>query len=218
MPSSSSFRTSLLVYHLLHLSPNIWEDKHPAHRLEDCYAATQWVAAHAASINGDASRISVGGDSARGTLAAVVALMARDRGGPRFVYQLLIYPNTDYYRPGTCSFVENANGYSLTRVFIIWQWNHYVEREADALNPYASPLRAPDLTGLPPALVQTVEFDPLRDEGELYVARLREAGVPVMHTRYNQAIHGFVLMAEVINQAKTAIAEGAAGLRAAFGK
>jgi acetyl esterase len=186
--------------------------------LEDCYAATQWVAAHAVSSNGDASRISVGGDSARGTLAAVVALMARDRGGPRFVYQLLIYPNTDYYRPGTCSFVENANGYSLTRDFIIWQWNHYVEREADALNPYASPLRAPDLTGLPPALVQTVEFDPLRDEGELYVARLREAGVPVMHTRYNQAIHGFVLMAEVINQAKTAIAEGAAGLRAAFGK
>ena len=193
------------------------EHKFPA-GLEDCYAATRWVAAHAASINGDASRIAVGGDSAGGTLATIVALMACDRGGPRLVYQLLIYPNTDYYRPGTRSLVENANGYFLTRDFIIWQWNHYVEREADALNPYASPLRAPDLSGLPPALVQTVEFDPLRDEGELYVARLREAGVPVMHTRYNQTIHGFVLMAGVIDQAKTAIAEGAAGLRAAFGK
>ncbi len=134
------------------------------------------------------------------------------------MYQLLIYPNTDYYRPGTRSLVENANGYFLTRDFIIWSWNQYVQQEADAKHPYTSPLRAPDLSGLPPVLVQTVEFDPLRDEGELYVARLREAGVLVMHTRYNQTIHGFVLRAGGIDQAKTAIAEGAAGLRAAFGK
>ncbi len=144
--------------------------------------------------------------------------MARDRGGPTFVYQLLIYPTTDYYLPGTRSLVENAEGYFLTRDGIIWFWNHYVQRGADAKHPYASPLRAPDLSGLPPALVQTVEFDPLRDEGEQYVARLREAGVPVAHTRYNQTIHAFVLLAGVIDQAKTAIAECAAGLRAAFGK
>ena len=193
------------------------EHKFPA-GLEDCYAATQWVAAHAATINGDATCIAVGGDSAGGNLATAVALMARDRGGPTLVYQLLIYPTTDYYLPGTRSLVENAEGYFLTRDGIIWFWNHYVQRGADAKHPYASPLRAPDLSGLPPALVQTVEFDPLRDEGEQYVARLREAGVPVAHTRYNQTIHAFVLLAGVIDQAKTAIAECAAGLRAAFGK
>jgi acetyl esterase len=192
------------------------EHKFPA-GLEDCYAATQWVAAHAASINGDATRIAVGGDSAGGNLATVVALMARDRGGPRLVYQLLIYPVTDYYLPSTRSYVENADGYFLTRDFMIWSWNHYLQSEADAKHPYVSPLQAPDLSGLPPALVQTVEFDPLRDEGEQYVARLREAGVPVAHTRYHQTSHSFLLMGGVIDQAKTAIAEGAAGLRAAFG-
>lgn len=192
------------------------EHKFPA-GLEDCYAVTQWTAAHAASINGDITRIAVGGDSAGSNLATVVALMARDRGGPRFVYQLLIYPNTDYYLPGTRSLVEYAEGYFLTRDSIIWSWNHYVQSEADAKHPYASPLQAPDLSGLPPALVQTVEFDPLRDEGEQYVARLREAGVLVAHTRYNQTIHSFVLRGGVIDQAKIAIAEAAAGLRTAFG-
>jgi acetyl esterase len=191
------------------------EHKFPAGP-EDCYAATQWAAAHAATIHADATRIAVGGDSAGGTLATVVALMARDRGGPKLVYQLLIYPVTDYYLPGTLSYVENADGYFLTRDLMIWFWNQYLQSEADAKHPYASPLQATDLSGLPPALVQTVEFDPLRDEGEQYVARLREAGVPVAHIRYNQTIHGFVLMGGVIDQAKTAIAESVVGLRAAF--
>jgi acetyl esterase len=157
---------------------------------EDCYAATCWVAANATAIGGDPRRIAVGGDSAGGNLAAVVAQMARDRGGPALVYQLLVYPVTDYGYD-TTSYRENAEGYLLTKDAMVWFWNHYLRSADDGNNPLASPLRANDLHGLPPAMVLTAEFDPLRDEGEAYAIRLQEAGVPVTLKRYAGTIHGF---------------------------
>jgi acetyl esterase len=192
------------------------EHKFPA-AVDDCYAAIRWVAERATIIDGDPTRIAVGGESAGGTLTAAVALMARDRRAPSLVYQLLIYPVTDYAFD-TASYRENGEGYFLTKDMMVWFWNHYLRSEADGQNPYASPLRAQDLRGLPPALVITAEFDPLRDEGEAYAARLREAGVPVVSTRYNGLIHGFFGIATVLDQAKKAIAEAAAGLRSAFAK
>lgn len=190
------------------------EHKFPA-APDDTYAATRWVAANAASINVDPTRIAVGGDSAGGNLTAVTAQMARDRGGPQLVFQLLIYPVTD----GACdtaSYRDNADGYLLTKDMMLWFWNYYVRNDADRLNPMASPLRAQSLRGLPPALVQSAEFDPLRDEGEAYAARLKEADVPVKLTRYKGMIHGFFGTGSIIDQANAAIAEAAAALRSAF--
>ena len=184
---------------------------------DDCYAATQWAAANAGTFNGDATRIAVGGDSAGGNLAAVVALMARDRGGPSLVYQLLIYPATDYYLPGTPSISENAEGYLLTRDDMIWFLGHYLPSEAEAKHPYAFPLQAKDLSGLPPAMVITAEFDPLRDEGEMYTVQLQKAGVVATATRYHGMIHGFLSLAGVLDQGRQALADAAAGLRSAFG-
>jgi len=183
---------------------------------EDCYAATRWVAEHAATFGGDATRLAVGGDSAGGNLAAVVALMARDRGGPTLVHQLLIYPVTDADFE-TRSYRQNAEGYFLTRADMIWFWNHYAPREEQRRNPYAAPLRAPSLRGLPPAHVVTAEFDPLRDDGDAYAARLREEGVPVQLSRYDGMIHGFVQMGSVVERGRAALDEAALGLRTAFG-
>ncbi len=190
------------------------EHKFPA-AAEDCYAATRWVAEHAAELGADPSRIAVGGDSAGGNLAAVVALMARDRGGPRLAYQLLIYPVTNYDF-STPSYQENAEGYLLTKNAMVWFWDHYLRDPSDGQNPYASPLRAADLRGLPPAFVITAEYDPLRDEGEAYAERLRQAGVPTELRRYDGMIHGFFQMAGVLDQGKKVIADAAAALRGAF--
>ncbi|MBI3303984.1 MAG: alpha/beta hydrolase [Deltaproteobacteria bacterium] len=190
------------------------EHKFPA-APEDCYAATKWVVLNAAAMGGDPTRIAVGGDSAGGNLAAAVALMAGDRGAPSLVYQLLVYPVTNYAFD-TASYRENADGYLLTKEMMQWFWRHYLENETDGQNPYASPLRARDCRRVPPALVITAEFDPLRDEGETYTARLREAGVPAVTKRYNGMIHGFFSLGAVMDQGKQAIAEAAAGLRAAF--
>lgn len=190
------------------------EHKFPA-AADDCYAATQWAAANAAALNANAQRIAVGGDSAGGNLAAVAALMARDRGGPSLVHQMLIYPVTDYL-PATASARENAEGYFLTSADMVWFWNHYVKDERDADNPYASPLRASSLSNLPSALVITAEFDPLRDEGEMYAARLKEAGVDVILIRYEGMIHGFFSMAGVLEQGRKALDLAAAELRSAF--
>jgi acetyl esterase len=141
--------------------------------------------------------------------------MARDRGGPNLAYQLLIYPVTDH-NDETVSYQENADGYLLTKEAMVWFWNHYLRSEADGKNPLASPLRAENLQGLPPALVLTAEFDPLRDEGEAYAARLQAAGVPVQLIRYNGTIHGFFSLGHALDQGKQAIAEAAVGLRAAL--
>ena len=192
------------------------EHKFPA-APEDCYAALQWVGANATAINGDSARIAIGGDSAGGNLTAVVAQMARDRGGVRPTYQLLVYPVTDH-QYDTASYQENADDYLLTKDAMMWFWNHYLRSEADGRLPLASPLRAESLRDLPPALVITAEFDPLRDEGEAYAAKLREAGVPVSLTRYDGMIHGFFSLGAVFDQGQQAIAEAAAGLRAAFSK
>ena len=153
------------------------EFKYPV-AAEDSYAALGWAVANAARLGIDRRRVAVGGDSAGGNLATVVALMARERGGPTLVHQMLIYPVTDHDLD-TPSYRENATGYVLTREGMRWFWGHYLARESQGQEPYASPLRAPSLAGLPPALVITAECDPLRDEGEAYAARLRDAGVPV---------------------------------------
>jgi acetyl esterase len=189
------------------------EHKFPA-APEDCYAAVQWVAAHAAAMRGDAARLAIGGDSAGGNLTAVVAHMARDRGGPPLVYQLLVYPVTNYGYD-TVSYQENADGYLLTKDAMMWFWNHYLRSATDGNDPQASPLRAQNLRDLPPALVLTAEFDPLRDEGEAYARRLQEAGVPVTLKRYDGMIHGFFSLGKVFAQGKQAIQEAANGLRAA---
>jgi acetyl esterase len=191
------------------------EHKFPA-AAEDCYAATAWAAGNAASLGADPARVAIGGDSAGGNLTAVVAIMARDRGGPRLRHQLLVYPVTDATFD-TPSYRENATGYFLETDGMRWFWNHYLTGDADRTNPLASPLRG-DLRGLPPALVITAEYDPLRDEGEAYAARLREADVPVTLTRYHGMIHGFFGMGALLDQGKAAIREAAAALRAAFAR
>jgi acetyl esterase len=184
---------------------------------DDCYAATQWAADHAASINGEARRLAVAGDSAGGNLAAVVSLMARDRGGPKLAQQVLIYPVTNASFD-TVSYLENGNGYFLTRDMMMWFWNHYAASPVARSHAYASPLRANDLSGVAPAFVLTAEYDPLRDEGEAYAARLRESGVAVQLRRYDAMFHGFFGMASLFPQAKEAMGEVAGILRAAFGR
>ncbi len=190
------------------------EDKFPA-AADDAYAAAKWAAEHAAEFGGDSARLAVAGDSAGGNLAAVVALMAKERGGPSLSFQLLIYPVTDF-KLDTPSYVENAEGYFLTRDSMHWFWKHYLQSDDDGAHPFASPLRAGDLSGLPPALVMTAEFDPLRDEGEAYAERMRQAGVPVVATRYDGMIHGFFGMSLVLDKAKLAVREAGDALRDAL--
>ena len=181
----------------------------------DCYAATEWIVQNAASLNVDPARLAVGGDSAGGNLAAAVCLRAKEQGGLDVAFQLLVYPVTSVAY-GTCSYVQNANGYLLTMAAMKWFWNHYLSSEADAANPYAAPMAAKDLSGLPPALVITAEFDPLRDEGEAYAQRLQAAGVAATATRYDGMIHGFFGMSAVMDQGKKAISEASSALKAAF--
>jgi acetyl esterase len=188
------------------------EHKFPAGP-DDCYAATKWAAAHASELNADASRIVIAGDSAGGNLAAVTALMVRDMGGPGLRGQLLIYPVTDYYQPGHPSYVENAEGYGLTAAGMRWFWGHYLNHEAEADNPYVSPLRAANLSGLPPALIITAEYDVLRDEGERYGQRLAQAGVPTRVTRYEGMHHGFFQMYGIVDKAGQALEEVCAWLK-----
>jgi len=191
------------------------EHKFPA-AVEDAYAATQWVAHNAHRINGDPARIAVGGDSAGGNLAAVVAIMARDRNGPRLIYQLLMYPVTDVASADTDSHRDYAEGYFLNRADGTWFCYNYLNSEDDRFNPLVSPLLTPDLSRLPPALVITAEFDVLRDEGEAYAKRLKKAGVSAKYTRYKGMIHGFLSMDGLLDQAKNGIAEASAALREAF--
>jgi acetyl esterase len=190
------------------------EHKFPA-AVEDCYAATKWVAENAKSIDGDATHIAVGGDSAGGNLAAVVALIARDSKKLPLVFQVLIYPVTGAGYD-TQSARENATGYFLTRDDMIWFDSLYLRSDADRDNPRVSPLHAKTLSGLPPALVITAEFDPLRDDGEAYADKLRKSGVTVVCTRYNGMIHGFLVMP--FEQGKKARQEVIKALRSAFTK
>ncbi len=190
------------------------EHKFPA-APEDCYAATQWVAGHAAEINANSGKIAIGGDSAGGNLTAVVAQMARYQGGPNLALQLLNYPATDFTFDGP-SIHENGQDYFLTIDDMNWFMNHYLNNDADKKDPQASPLQSANLRGLPPALVITGEYDPLRDEGETYGKRLKEAGVPVTISRYNGVIHGFLSLEPFTDKGKQAREECAQALRVAF--
>jgi acetyl esterase len=184
---------------------------------EDCWAATTWAVNNASSINGDPSRLAVGGDSAGGNLAAAMSLMAADRGGPDIALQVLVYPVTDV-NFNTVSYGENAEGTSLTKTTMQWYRDHYLSGKEDAANPYAAPLQAKSLAGQPPALVITAEFDPLRDEGEAYAKRLQEAGVAATATRYDGMIHGFFGMGAVVDKGQQAVDEASAALRKAFAR
>ncbi len=186
---------------------------------DDCYAATKWVADNARSLNVDPSRLAVGGDSAGGNLAASVALMARDRGGPKLVFQLLIYPATDCAddTPSQREFAQVSPDYILSRTDMEWFWGHYLGPD-DKTNPIACPARASSLAGLPRAFVLIAEVDPLRDEGEAYAEALRKAGVSVNLKRYDGVCHGFFSMASMIGKGRQAIADSCAELRSAIGK
>ena len=179
------------------------EHKFPA-AVDDAWAATRWVVAHAGELAVDASRLAVGGDSAGGNLAAVVALLARDKGAPAIAVQVLIYPVTDLVGE-TRSYRDFAEGYLLTREGMRWFIAHYLTAEAEAADWRASPLRAQSLAGLRPALIVTAGFDPLRDEGEAYAERLRDAGVRVDSVCYGGMIHGFVPMGRLLDTAGRAI-------------
>jgi acetyl esterase len=159
--------------------------------VQDSYAAMKWVAEHVGELGGDANRLAVAGDSAGGNLAAVTALLARD-SGPALCAQLLIYPVVDFDADHPyASRVDNAEGYFLTSEDMAWFGGCYVPAGTDTHDPRLSPLRAPSLAGLPPAVVLTAEFDPLRDEGEAYAAALEAAGVEVRRHRFDGLIHGF---------------------------
>ena len=164
------------------------EHKFPA-AVEDAYTATAWAADHTEEINGDASRLAVLGESAGGNLAAAVCIMARDRGGPPLVFQMLAYPPTNLDTLETDSYHKYAKGYGLTKFHASWLRNQYLGDEKDGKSPYASPLLAENVRGLPPALVLTGECDVLRDDGELYVERLKEEGVQARFIRYADKGH-----------------------------
>jgi len=185
--------------------------------IDDCAAATTWVAESAAELGIDPTRIAVAGDSAGGNLAACVAYRARENG-PELVFQLLIYPVTDanFDRP---SYLDNAEGYLLTRHAMQWFWDCYVPDHAQRTEPDAAPLQADDLSGLPPAHIITAEFDPLRDEGEAYGAALQAAGVEVETLRYDGMAHAFfnLMTAEPVDQVIAATENATAALRRAFG-
>jgi acetyl esterase len=190
------------------------EHKFPA-APEDCFAGVRWVARHAAALGVDPGRLAVGGDSAGGNLAAVTALLCRERGGPALRHQLLLYP---VIAPAfeTASYRENASGYLLSRDAMRWFWRQYLHDAREGRDPRAAPVHAPSFAGVAPATVLTAEFDPLRDEGEAYARRLAEAGVPTRLSRYEGQIHGFLLWPDRIDRAREAIAEAAQALRLAF--
>ena len=188
----------------------------PEHRfpaaLDDADAAAMWVVDNAEALDAGASRVAVGGESAGGNLAAALCLRARGRGHPALAAQLLLCAPLDH-RFDTQSYVENADGYLLTRADMQWFWSNYLPDPTAGEDPLASPLRAPDLHGLPPALVVTAEFDPLRDEGDAYATRLAAAEIPVILRRYPGMVHGFPGMAATVDAAAAAIAEIGTGLR-----
>jgi acetyl esterase len=191
------------------------EHKFPA-AVDDAWAATVWVHAHAAELDFDPGKLAVGGDSAGANLAAVVSQLAKQRGGPRLALQLLIYPVTDIRTFDRPSALENAEGKLLSRADMIWFTAQYVRDDRDKHDPLVSPLAASDLSNLPPALVITAEHDPLRDEGNAYGEALRAAGNRVQLTCYPGMIHGFVSMYAFVDQGRLAVRECSEALAAAL--
>ncbi|MDT3433330.1 alpha/beta hydrolase [Haloarcula sp. 1CSR25-25] len=194
----------------------------PEHRfpdgLEDCYAATQWLAANAEEIGATPGALAVAGDSAGATLAFGVSLLARDRGDPSIDYQVLAYPPTEFGFE-TDSYEENAQGYFLTRKDMERFWNGYIRSELDGDHPYAAPLQADRLDGLAPTFLLTCGFDPLRDEGRALADRLDAAGVPTRHVQYDDMIHGFLTMLAdpELDRAREAIDEIGDAVRSELG-
>jgi acetyl esterase len=172
--------------------------------LEDCFQVARHIYQEAAAFGIDRERIAVGGDSAGGNLAASVTLKARGRVDLSIAFQLLIYPITEFSF-NTPSYIENAEGYGLSRDMMIWYWNQYLAAPEDGESPLASPLLEADFSGLPPALVITAGYDVLRYEGQAYAVRLREAGVPVELKHYPGMIHGFLQMADSFDEGRAAI-------------
>jgi acetyl esterase len=191
----------------------------PEHRfpaaVDDCIAATRWIHAHAETLKIDPQRVAVGGDSAGGNLAAVVAIAARDAGDLPIAFQLLIYPATDQRR-GWPSHTSNGQGYLLTRDTIAYFHDHYLTEPAQDLDWRASPLLHPDLGGLPPAFVLTAGYDPLRDEGMQYAHALSAAGSRATLVNFEREIHGFILMGRVLDESNVAVRMCAGELRAAL--
>ena len=190
------------------------ENKFPA-AVEDVYTALQWAHAEAGSFGGDPGRIAVAGDSAGGNLAAAVCLVTRDRGGPAVRFQALVYPALDASNQDRQSYRLNGKGYYLTKSNIEQTYSLYINKAAEVLEPYVSPLLTKDVRGLPPGLVITAEFDPLLSEGEAYAARLSESDIPCSMHRYNGMIHGFVSFS-LLPQARQAIAEMATAISEAL--
>lgn len=191
------------------------EHKFPA-APDDCYAALCWVAENAARLRVDSGRLAVGGDSAGGNLATVTAARARDRGGPGIGFQFMAYPVTDLRSMDTPSHREFASGCFLTRAEMIWFRDHYLCDASQRTDAEVSPLASIRLHGLPPALVITAEYDPLRDEGEAYARALERAGVPTRLSRYDGMIHGFVSLYAVLNRGERAVGEICEALREAM--
>ncbi|MEH2484996.1 alpha/beta hydrolase [Bradyrhizobium sp. AZCC 2230] len=187
------------------------EHKFPA-AIDDAIAATKWIAAHARELGIDASRLSIGGDSAGGNLTAVVALAARDGNGPKLTGQVLIYPAVDFAMTHG-SHSEPETSVLLTHSVIRWFRDHYLNGAGDIHDWRASPARAESLAGLPPAYVLTAGADPLRDEGDEYAARLKQAGVPVTYKHFPGQFHGFLTMGKLLQQANVAVSEIGAWLK-----
>lgn len=190
------------------------EAKFPA-APQDCYRATCDLVARAAELGVDASRLAVAGDSAGANLAIAVCRLAAEAGGPRISHQCLFYPVTD----GACdsaSYEAFADGYFLSRTAMQWFWSLYLDSPGQVADPLASPLRAASLAGLPATTLLTAEFDPLRDEGEAFAQRLRDAGVEVRLQRCAGMIHGFISMAAFVDRAAEALTTAAADLRHAL--
>jgi acetyl esterase len=193
------------------------EHKFPA-AVEDAFAAVQWCAENASSIGVDASRIAVGGDSAGGNLAVVAALMARDAGGPALCFQLLVYPVADY-RCKSDSYERYSTGYGLLEAdTMIWFQNHYLNTPAEGDDWRASPLLASDLSGLPPALVMTAQYDVLHDDGAALADALVAAGNSVTYEEYPGMIHGFFGFIPIVDSAVNAQNSAITALRNAFAK
>ena len=184
--------------------------------VDDALAAFTWTVANAVALGGDPMRVAVGGDSAGGNLAAVVSILARDAGGPRPAAQMLVYPVTDLSCESR-SYQLFADGFQLTRQGMRWFKDCYLDDPASACDPRVSPLLAPDLSDLPPALVLAAGFDPLRDEGRAYARRLEEAGVTVDYRCFDSLVHGFINMDGVIEAADEAMVAASAALAAGFG-
>jgi acetyl esterase len=182
---------------------------------EDCLAATRWVHRHAKELKIDADRIAVGGDSAGGQLAAVTALTLRDDPAIKLAFQLLIYPLTDILMQSD-SITRNGQGYLLTRENLDYYYGHYFPDKNRRHEWGASPLLAPHLTGLPPALVLTAGYDPLHDEGLAYADALSKAGVRTQYVCFSRQIHGFMPMGKVIEEANLAVSVCASALKRAI--